>query len=120
MAASLDDILTAAKNLVVAVNGVATQIARGQGQVTSDTVEADTLIFRGSGRLVNLVVIDGGSADGMIYDANSVGTAANPGRMFVIPQTEGRYEVGQAFTAGLVITVGTGQKVNVTYSVNGQ
>lgn len=115
MAASLDDLLTTAKNIVTAINGLTQSHQRSLGSVTTASVAVDTLVATGVGRLVNVCVVDGGSGDGAIYNINNVsgGTAANT--MFTVPQTEGVYPLGQVFNSGLVISPGTGQKINVTY-----
>ena len=115
MTASLSDILTAQKNGVVAINGVAQANLRGLGTQTSLTVTADTVIFIGAGYLVNFAVVVAGSADGKIYDANNTSPAAQDA-LCAVPATVGVYKTGQVFTNGLVISPGTGQSINVTYS----
>ena len=47
--ASLDDILTAQKNGVVAINSVAQSNLRSEGNATSATVTANTLVVTGNG-----------------------------------------------------------------------
>ena len=60
MSASLSDILTAQKNGVVAINGVAQANLRGLGTQTSLTITATTVIFAGAGYLVNFAVVVAG------------------------------------------------------------
>jgi hypothetical protein len=115
MAASLDDIFTTAKNIVTAINGLNTSFQRSLGSVTTATVTVDTLVVTGNGRLVNVCVVDGGSADGAIYNINSVTGGTDANTLFTIPQTADIYPLGQIFNSGLVIAPGTGQKINVTY-----
>lgn len=114
--ASLDDLLTTAKNIVTAINGLNTTFMRSLGSTTSATITGSaTLVIVGSGRLVNFSVVVVGSSDGAIYNTNNAanGTVAN--QLVDIPQTLGVFKVGQAFNSGLVIAPGSSQSVNVTY-----
>lgn len=114
--ASLDDILTAQKNGVVAINNVSQTNLRGMGTATSVTVTASTLVFTGKGYLVNVSVVVGGSASGLIYDFNSTTSPPANKALAAAPTTIGVYKLGQIFNNGLVISPGTGQSLNVTYS----
>lgn len=116
MAASLDDILTTQKNGVVAVNALAATIKRAQGASTSLTVTAQTVVVTGSGYLVNFAVIVAGSAAGTINNAQTAALAGATNALCGTPTTIGVYPCGQVFTDGLVITPGTGQSINVTYT----
>jgi len=116
MTASLTDILTTQKNGVVAINNLAQATARGLGTQTSVTVTAATLIFNGPGYLVSFSVVVAGSSAGTISNTNAVSTVAASNALCVIPATVGVVKVGQVFSTGLVVTPGTGQSVNVTYS----
>ena len=113
--ASLDDILSAQKNGVVNLSNIAQATLRQEGTVTSNTVDADTIIITGRGYLCRFCVIDGGSADGAIHNASATISETAANQLCVIPQTAGIYEAGLVFNNGLKIVVGTGQKVNVTY-----
>jgi len=115
MPASLDDILTAQKNGVVAINNLAQTTIRSVGTQTSLTVTAATVVFTGAGYLVNFSVVVAGSAAGTIYDGNTTSPAA-PDALCVTPATVGVIKTGQVFTSGLVVVPGTGQSINVTYS----
>jgi hypothetical protein len=114
---SLTDILTTQKNGVVALNLIATTLARAEGFVTSQTVTSDTLVVLGKGYLVNFSVVVAGSADGAIYNYNSTTTPPASSQLVTVPSTLGVVQCGQVFTSGLVISPGTGQSINVTYSV---
>ena len=116
MTASLTDILTTQKNGVVAINNLAQATARGLGTQTSITITAATLIFNGPGYLVSFSVVVAGSTAGTISNTNAVATVAASNALCVIPATVGVVKVGQVFSTGLVVTPGTGQSVNVTYS----
>ena len=116
MPASLDDILTTQKNGVVAINGLAQATNRSLGTQTSVTVTAATLIYVGKGYLVNFSVVVAGSTVGTISNTNAVSTVAASNALCAIPATVGIVKLGQIFSTGLVVTPGTGQSVNVTYS----
>jgi hypothetical protein len=116
MAASLDDILTAQKNGVVAINNLSQGTLRGLGTQTSVTVTAATVIYVGAGYLVNFSVVVAGSTAGTISNVNAVASVAAANALCAIPATIGIVKLGQVFSTGLVVTPGTGQSVNVTYS----
>jgi len=116
MPASLDDILTAQKNGVVAINNLSQGTLRGLGTQTSATLTAATAIYVGKGYLVNFAVVVAGSAAGTISNTGAVSTVAAANALCAIPNAIGDGELGQVFSAGLVVTPGTGQSVNVTYS----
>jgi hypothetical protein len=113
--ASLDDILTTQKNGVVAINGITNALLRAEGNYTSQTVTADTLVVTGRGFLVNYAVVVAGSADGAIYNYNSTSSPPSSSQLVATVQTLGVYPCSQIFTSGLVISPGTGQSINVTY-----
>jgi len=116
MPASLDDILTAQKNGVVAINGLAQATTRSLGTQTSVTVTAATLIYVGKGYLVNFSVVVAGTTAGTISNTGAISTVAAANALCTTPATVGIVKVGQVFSTGLVVTPGTGQSVNVTYS----
>ena len=116
MTASLSDILTAQKNGVVAINGVAQANLRGLGTQTSLTVTTATVIFTGPGYLVNFAVVVAGTGAGLIYDFNSTTSPPAADALCATPTTVGVVKTGQVFTTGLVVVPGTGQSINVTYS----
>lgn len=119
--ASLDDILTTQKNGVVAVNALNQTTINQIGAVTSVTINAPTVIFVGSGRLVNFSVVEAGTNVGAAYNATSFSglSPATPtsSQLCVIPNTTGIYPASLLFTSGLTVYPGSGQYVNVTYSI---
>jgi hypothetical protein len=64
---------------------------------------------------VNFAVVVAGSAAGTIYNASATSPAANTA-LCAVPTTVGVVKTGQVFTVGLVVSPGTGQSINVTYS----
>ncbi|CAB4155553.1 hypothetical protein UFOVP661_6 [uncultured Caudovirales phage] len=115
--ASLDDILTAQKNGVVAINGNSTALLRAQGGYTSATVTTDTLVASGRGYLVSWTVVVGGSAAGSVYNSNSTSSLLAGQKLCPIGTTAGVFPAGLVFTNGIVVSPGTGQSINVTYSL---
>lgn len=113
--ASLDDIVTVQKNGVTALNNINQTNPKTVGQLTSVTVTAATVIVSGSGRLVNFSVVVAGAA-GTIYNANALSPAASAA-LAAVPAVVGIYPAGLFFTNGLVVSPGSGQSVNVTYSI---
>jgi len=125
--ASLDDILTTQKNGVLSINGLG-QLFRGYiGTVTSVTVAASTLIVVGSGRLVNFSITVVGTTNGFIHNSLTVAGATAANALCAVPMPSatadhpypgiGVFPVNAVFDKGLVIVPGTGQKLNVTYSL---
>jgi len=117
MPASLDDILTVQKNAVVAVNTLGQATLRGLGTTTSATVTAATLVVTGKGYLVRVAVVVAGSGSGLISNYTSTTSVPASTALMATPATIAIIETGQVFTNGLVITPGTGQSINVTYSL---
>ena len=115
MSASLSDLLTAAKNIVTALNLQAQNAVQLAGQQALTAISAATLVFAGGGRAVAISVTTAGSAAGAVYDANNVASTSNP--IYTIPNTVGVYVLGVPVSNGLVIAPGTGQKVTVVYSI---
>jgi hypothetical protein len=117
--ASLDDIATIQKNGVIGINTLNLTLGRIYGSTTSATVTAPTMVITGPGRLVNVSVLVAGSAPGTINNANSTSAAAAENALRIAPNTVGVHEANQLFVNGLVIVPGTGQSLNVTYSIGG-
>lgn len=115
MPASLDDILTAQKNGVIALNNIQQALASEVANVTTATATASTFIVAGRGRLLRFSVTVAGSAVGFVYNSSTPSGGAASNALVACPNTIGVYEVNMVFDAGLVIAPGTGQSVNVTY-----
>jgi len=111
---SLTDLLTAAKNIVTAINGLGQTYLNIQGALSYTDLSTTTLVHSGSGRLCNVVVTTAGSAVGSVYD--SVNTTSPSNKIYVIPNTVGVYTVNFPVNYGIVIVPGTGQVVSVSHS----
>lgn len=116
--ASLDDVVTVQKNGVIGVNGLNQALRRAQGSNTSSTVTAQTLVISGKGFLVNFSVVVAGTTAGTINNAATTALASAANALCSTPTTIGVYPCGIVFTNGLVITPGTGQSINITYSLD--
>lgn len=112
--ASLSDLLTAAKNIVTAINGLGQTYLNIQGALSYTDLTAATLVHSGNGRLCNVVVTTAGSATGAVYDSTNTTTPAN--LIYVIPNTVGVYTVNFPVNYGIVVVPGTGQVVSVSHS----
>jgi hypothetical protein len=112
--ASLDDILTVAKNLVTAVNGLGQTYLAVNGTKHSAALTASTVVMAGQGRIAQVSVIVGGSADGAIYDCASTSILTN--QIAAITQTAGVYVWNIPVSNGITVVPGTGQTVVVSYS----
>ena len=117
MPASLDDILTAQKNGVIALNNIQQALAAEVGTVTTATATASTFIVAGRGRLLRFSVTVAGTVPGFVYNSATPTGGAATNALLACPNTIGVYEAGLVFDAGLVIAPGTGQSVNITYAL---
>jgi hypothetical protein len=112
--ASLDDILTTAKNIVSSVNNLGQSYLNVQGAQSLTNISTATLVKSGNGRLASVVVLTAGSTEGTAYDSTSTTSAISP--LCRIPNTVGVTFVNIPFGLGLVVAPGTGQVVTVSYS----
>ena len=116
--ATLDDVVTVQKNGVIGVNNINKLIVYTLGQVTCHTVTSTTLVVTGAGHIVNFSVVVPGTTNGFIYDANSTSAIATSNCLSATPTTLGIFQCSQKFDDGIVIVPGTGQSINVTYSID--
>ena len=120
---SISDILTAAKNIVTAINGLGQTYLQVSGSRVSREISVATVLLVGQGRLARVVVTTSGSASGAIYDA-AVSTATTQ-KIYTIDHTGGGggggsgigvFEINIPVENGIVVAPGTGQVVTVSYS----
>ena len=115
MPASLDDILTAQKNGVVALNNIQQALASEVATVTTAVATASTFVLAGKGRLLRFSVLVAGTTVGFVYNSATPTGGAASNALVACPNTIGIYEAGVVFDSGLVIAPGTGQSVSITY-----
>jgi len=114
MSASLSDILTTAKNVVTAINGMAQTYLAVQGAQSQALISVATLVKNTSGRICTISVTTAGSATGTIVDSNN---ASNTARViYVIPEAVGEYVVNLPTNYGILVIPGTSQVLTVSYS----
>jgi hypothetical protein len=114
MSVSLSDILTAAKNIVTALNNQAQTTLSINGLQTVSNISAATLVKSSGGRLATVSVVVAGSAPGAIYDSNNITVKSS--QLFSVPNTLGVTFVNMPTTNGIVVAPGPGQTVSVSYS----
>lgn len=103
---------TISENVAIIAGGAATS-------TTSATVSSTSLIVAGSGTLFNFSVVVAGTANGLIYNSATVGGIAASNALAMAPNTGGVFPVNPThFSNGLVVAPGTGQSINVTYTLD--
>jgi len=112
--ASLSDILTAAKNIVTALNQLGQSFLQVEGSNMQSNITSATLVKTGQGRIARVIVVVAGSSTGAVYDASSA-TATND-KLLTIPTTLGVGEANIPVNNGIVVAPGTGQTVAIVYS----
>jgi hypothetical protein len=115
--ASLSDILTSIKNLVIALNGATQAFKDVNGVSTLEGVTVPTVVKSSPGRVVAVSIITAGSSTGMIYDSGSL-TQNAP--LWVIPmaaKSDGEpYMVDLPTDSGILLVPGNGQSVTLNWS----
>ena len=112
--ASLSDLLTAAKNVVTAINQLGQTYLQVQGSKFYSGITAATLIQSGQGRIARVSVTVAGSADGAIYDANSASATTN--KVMLVPKDHAIIDVNLPVNNGIVVVPGSGQTIAISYS----
>ena len=120
--ASLDDILTATKNAVTAINNGAQTLLSINGLKTQANITTTTVLKTSAGRVatVSIVVggtgspLGGGGTNGTICDSNSTTSLTNV--IFTIPNTPGVVFLNMPTSNGIVVAPGPGQTVAVSFS----
>lgn len=115
--ASLSDLLTAVKNLVVALNGATQAFKDVNGASTTEGIKAATVVKTTPGRVASVSIIVSGSTTGMIYDSASI---AQNMPLWVIPATAATngepYVVNMPTDSGILVVPGSGMSVSVSWS----
>jgi len=114
MSASITDLLTAAKNIVTAINGAAQTYLNVNGTLTKNGITAATVVNTGQGRIANVSVVATSTTAGKIYDATVSSATTNP--IGVIPATTGMFSWNIPYNNGIVVAPGSGQTVTISYS----
>jgi hypothetical protein len=112
--ASLDDILTATKNAVTAINNASQTYLNIQGAQNVPQISTTTQVRTGAGRLAMVSITSPGTTNGTIYDSSSTSSLTVP--IYTIPTTIGIMFVNMPVSFGIVVVPGSGQVVTVSYS----
>ena len=112
--ASLTDILTAAQNIVTALNNASKTYLNVNGTTNAAALTAATVVKSSSGRVCSVSVLVAGAAVGKIYDAATASSTANA--LYTIPMSVGTVTVNMPTQYGIVVAPGSGQTVTVSYS----
>lgn len=110
---SLSDILSAAKNIVLAVNALAQNYLNVQGLTNLAAISAAT-VAKGSGGRIAAVSVTTAGAAGVIYDAATTADTSKP--VYIIPATLGVFNVNIPVNFGINVVPGAAQVVTVIYS----
>jgi hypothetical protein len=86
------------------------------GQLSSLNITADATVKAAAGRSFKVSVIVAGSAAGALHDCATTGAAAAANQVGVIPNTVGVYDFNWPHATGIVIKIGTGQTLAISYS----
>jgi hypothetical protein len=115
---SVTDILTAIKNIVVALNNAALSYNNVNGVSTKEAISAPTVVKTTPGRVCAVSITTAGSATGMIYDATNLNTTTAP--LWVIPAAAASngqpYVVNLPTDSGILVVPGTGQVLTLSWS----
>jgi hypothetical protein len=115
MPASLDDILTAQKNGVIALNAIQQALASEVATVTTAVATSSTFVVAGKGRLLRVSILVAGSTTGFVHNSATPTGGAASNALVACPNTIGVYEANVVFSAGLLIEPGTSQSISITY-----
>lgn len=113
--ASLDDILTALKGGVNAVNGNTQSLQRQTPSSTSGQLAADTLVQAGFVRITGISVVVAGAVGGL-YDAPTIALAGSGQQVFVVPASTDFIPLNMVFANGLVYKPGAAQVAAIFYT----
>ena len=115
--ASLSDLLTSLKNLVIALNGATQAFKQVNGLSTLEGISAATVVKASPGRVASVSVTTAGSTTGMIYDSPNQ-TQIMP--LWVIPDVASSsgepYVVNLPCDSGILVVPGTGQTLSISWS----
>ena len=90
-------------------------LVTAKGTKTFFNITANTVVKATAGRVAKISVIVAGSGAGSVHDSATTGAAATANEIAVIPATAGVYDIDFPVSNGIVIKVGTGQTLAVSY-----
>lgn len=114
MSASITDLLTAAKNIVTALNNASQTYLNVNGTLVKNAITSATVVTTGQGRVASVSVVATSTTAGVVYDATTAG--ATTAAIGPIPAVIGVYQWNIPYNNGIVVAPGSGQTVTVSYS----
>lgn len=113
-------IITAAQNIVIAINALtkATSSAYGTSNSATQGGSATTQIVTGNGRLNNITIVASAAATVSVYDSASTTGIGSENLLAVVAAstTASTIVVNKIYANGLVLVTGAGVSANITYS----
>jgi hypothetical protein len=110
---SLSDLLTAVKNLVVALNAATQAFKNVNGVSTKEGITAPTVVKTSAGRVASVSILVAGTTPGTVYDSASL-TPNAP--LILIPNLLGLYEINMPTDSGILVVPGADQVLTVNWS----
>jgi hypothetical protein len=112
--ASTSDVLSAIKNIVLALATAAQNYLNVQGITNACAITTPTVVKAVAGRVAVVSVLTAGSAPGTIYDGATLSATTKP--LVPIPNIVGVFSAPVAVNFGILVIPGTGQMVSIGYS----
>jgi hypothetical protein len=116
--ASTSDVLSAIKNIVLALATAAQNYLNVQGATNAAAISTPTVVKASAGRIASVSIIVAGSGTGTVYDGATLAATTRP--LWVIPEASKSngepYVVNLPVNFGLLVSPGSGQTVTVSYS----
>ena len=112
-------IITAAQNIVIAINGLTKATNNAYGTANSATYDdtAQQVITTGKGRINSITIVVGAAVTIDVYDAATTSSAAASNLLASIDATDPiTVVINKVYSNGIVLDVGAGAQANVTYS----
>lgn len=114
--ASTDDVLSALKNVVIALNNANLFYKEGYAQTNSLGLSVPTLISARAGRLFTINVTTAGGTAGAIYDSSTLVGVGASNLIIDVPTTVQTISLNWPFMNGLVYVPGTSQVASISYT----
>lgn len=114
--ASTDDVLTAVKNIVIALNNANAFYRQNHPQLSQYGLSANTVVTATPGRVYSVNVTTAGATAGAIYDTNTIASIGASNLIISVPATVATITLNWPLKTGLVYIPGSGQVASIAYS----
>jgi hypothetical protein len=112
--ASTSDVLSAIKNIVLALATAAQNYLNVQGIINAANISAPTVVSSKAGRVATVSILTAGSAPGTIYDGATLSATTKP--IVILPNTVGVFTAPMPVSFGILVVPGSGQVLSIAYS----